>query len=752
MRFFFAPWRLCVFAWMSGVVSADLPNLAPDPGAEAGPAAMPAGWEPVVAGPAAEFAADLAERHGGVRSFRLSASEVTRAYFRSDPIPVAPGEELRIEAWVRHRGVPEGQGAVILIADFGRDEEDEGDATKVGVAAWKEEWHKVAGVKVVPPGASSMRLRMGVSYSMGTVWWDDVVVRPAKPLAARFALEDGRLPPGGGAVPVEILNRDGRKGIVRVRVRIDGTASERRVDLTGKSLQRIEVPVRVEGRGDKKVAVELLAGDGKEILFSAEGDAKVPPPLVLQPPTPTHWVVEDGEPRLGGELEVALGAEERKTASLVVRLQDAAGVDVPQAHGPLRMPVPDGTVEFEWKLPEVPPGAYRLVAELTQGGGKALTAAQAWGVIPRAKARVTVNADGHLEAEGKVLFPLGMFNNVAKAEESAAAGFNVAHTYNAARVTPGARPDDRRLFDTMARVGQAGMRMLLLVPGRLAEAGDWDGFRRRIRMFRNHPALLAWDEEEGLARGDLKIDHLRRIRQILREEDPNHPFMVGDASDVVGRVRGKPEFFPAECMDLGMWWWYPFPLKVRAGDALQGEEAAPAMELQPPAFLGAGRGKPVWIGVQSYKKPGEGDRYPTPEEYRVQAYLGLIHGAKGLMWYGGSVTGGLYLSTEEGRWDELKKLVTEIRGMEDVFLAPAGPAPVVEPVTAPVSAALRLPSGRKILLAANRRPDPVEAVFLLPGLPDAEAKVRNENRTVRIEGGRLRDRFGPLDVHVYELP
>src|SRR5439155_1495901 len=163
---------------------------------------------------------------------------------------------------------------------------------------------------------------------------------------------------------------------------------------------------------------------------------------------------------------------------------------------------------------------------------------------------------------------------------------------------------------------KAGMRALFLVPTPFATAGDWAGFRRRIRMFRNHPALLAWDEEEGIARGEMKPAVLAKIRQVLREEDPNHPLMVGDSRDAINRVTDRSDFFPLASMELGMWWWYPLPLGPRPGDALQGEELARTYELAPPSFLTlSNTDKPLWVGVQSYKKPRADARYPTPAEY-----------------------------------------------------------------------------------------------------------------------------------------
>ena len=43
------------------------------------------------------------------------------------------------------------------------------------------------------------------------------------------------------------------------------------------------------------------------------------------------------------------------------------------------------------------------------------------------------------------------------------------------------------------------------------------------------------------------------IRRILHEEAPNHPLMVADSRDVIGRVTDPNRFFPVDFMDLGMW-------------------------------------------------------------------------------------------------------------------------------------------------------------------------------------------------------
>jgi hypothetical protein len=234
--------------------------------------------------------------------------------------------------------------------------------------------------------------------------------------------------------------------------------------------------------------------------------------------------------------------------------------------------------------------------------------------------------------------------------------------------------------------------------------------------------------------------------------------MVGDPYDVINRIKDRSNFFPVDYMDMGMWWWYPLPFKkpsatqAAAAQALEGEEEQARWdELSPPQFLTKARtGKPIWVGVQSYKK--KDSRYPTPLEYRAQAYIAIIHGAKGLMWYGGSVTGGLFLAPEEGHWDDLKKLVKELRGLSPEFMSPTVDRPKVSPAGALISVCIKESPDRLVMLAANRGPEAVEVTFSSSRLKAGPAKVISENREVKTSTGALRDTLGPYVVHVYELP
>jgi hypothetical protein len=400
------------------------------------------------------------------------------------------------------------------------------------------------------------------------------------------------------------------------------------------------------------------------------------------------------------------------------------------------IPAGDGVGHATLKGQPMAEGDYTIVADLQSGSGKSIAKVELpWHVIPRRLAKVTLNAAGYPESDGKAIFPLGIFNG-GKFKEQAEAGFTVTHAYNAVRLEEDREHADQNASRYIDNTYENGMKMLFMVPMKAAIAGDYGAIRSRVRMFRNHPGLLAWDEEEGYARGDFKGDRLKKIRQIVAEEDPNHPFMVGDARDVITRIpKDRSDLFPEAEMDMGMWWWYPLPFKTSTtGNALEGDEGPPGNEMVPPSFLvNAVTKKPLWVGVQSYKKKDQ--RYPTPIEYRSQAYVAIIHGAKGLMWYGGSVSGGLFLAPEEGHWDDLKKLAHELHELEPVLLSPNVDPPTFMPAKAPISACIRQAKDRTVLLAANRGATAVEVTFSSP----------------KIKAGSLKEHFEPYEVKVVDL-
>jgi hypothetical protein len=571
---------------------------------------LPTGWEPLVIGPATRIESDPSEKHAGRSSIRVTAEEITRAYARSTvPVEVAPGEAIEASAWVKVRDVPADKGAVIMIAEF-----DDSKGAQIGVEKFAtlpvktagEEWTKIKGSVKVPENAARLHLRLGFSYSRGSVWWDDVNVTAKQPLACRIDLPEGRLSQAMKKLPVTLLNRDGSTKPLHVQVTINKQTTSAKHVPNGDIVQRLGIPIGALKPGEAAVTASLMETKGAQPIFVDEAKATVPPPLTLGVPSPTHWTIDDTRPVIEGIVDVAVSDEVRQGASLSVRVLDSAGSLrgqwQPGGGGPQ-----EGRREFSMKIAQLPEGEYKLLAVLTPARGEPIKSEQPWHVISGEKTRVTINSRGYPEYNGKTIFPLGMFNG-GRFKEQAETGFTVTHAYNAVRIeSADLIAADKRALAFVDATQEHGMKAIFMLPMKLAIAGDFDGVRRRVRMFRNHPGLLAWDEEEGFARGDFKPDTLKKLRQIVAEEDPNHPFLVGDSHDVITRIPpDRSDFFPLGEMDLGMWWWYPFPLKERQADALLGEDAGPAdagLEAVPPAFLvNAKTRKPLWVGIQAYKK------------------------------------------------------------------------------------------------------------------------------------------------------
>jgi len=712
---------------------------------------VPTGWEKIVIGVAPTFRIDH-DAHVGKSAACIDAPEQTRAYLSSSPIPVAPGEKLVGSAWVRVNDVQKGMGAVILIAQFSRADGSNASVAKVGVAdVTKNGWQQIKGPIEVPEDVEQLRLRAGFSYTKGTCCWDDVEVHSEQPVVARVSLPGNRLSPAMEAIPVTVINRTGAKTPLHIALSLDDAPFAADVKLDGKHTQTVNVPVSIDKRGKAKLALNLHHKKDDKPFLTQSIALTIPPPIVLDPPSPTHWASQDGPPQIDGDVLLALKPKTSSGAKLIVNLLDESN-KVRATWSTQKLG--DGVNSYSIKPGALPQGKYSIeaVVQPAGGGGQPMRSTQDWFIIPRSKAKVTINEQGFCVADGKPVFPMGVFNS-GDPEELAEAGFTVTHAYNATRVAAGVRPDDRKMLEYLDHTEKVGMKSLTMVPLEFAAHGEWDAFRRRIRMFRNHPAILAWDEEEGLARGDWKMETLVKVRQILKEEDPNHPFMVGDARDVIFRVKDRSNFFALDQLDMGMWWWYPLPLKKEKRiDALEGEEVS-GLELTPPAFLTQAKtNKPIWVGVQSYKK--ENTRFPTPIEYRAQAYIAIAEGGKGLMWYGGYVTGGMFQAQNktDAHWPEVKQLVTELKSLQDVFIGATETKPTLTPSDAPVSVALKRSPQRLVLIAANRGEKPVELTITSPAIKAGAVKVISEDRTVRAGAGQITDKFEPYGVHVYQLP
>lgn len=734
------------------VCASEQMNLLSNGGFESGTDSegIPLGWSAYVPGATAEIRIDSPDARQGSSSTFLKTSSDVKAILVSEPVPVAAGETLILSIFFRCEHLATSSaGTIAFNAGFlNRDRHYVSwDRTQVAAPA-QANWSQLTKEVVVPANTAYATLQIGLNKMTGSLWLDDASLSALLPQVVRFDLTEKEFPPALVELPLVLINRDPTLSGKSVQITTQPGGHTLQATFSKRPETCLDAPFTLPKRGTHNLKATLGTTDA----FVAQDTVTVPEVIRMEPLVPTHFCIEDGTPRLEGRLWIFEEPERRASTQLYITLRNVSGIVAQRQIQSL----PQNPVLFTLEALDADLGDYILDVSALANDALVGSASQDWHVIPRFLSEVVLGENGYLVVNGKPFFPIGMFNGSRLAEQSMA-GFNVAHGYNAMATSPGTVPNNQQAKNFLDQAHSLGMKTLMLVThGGHSRSVD-DEFVRRVRMFRNHPGLLAWDEEEGVARGEMPLSNLSRMHAILKKEAPEHPFMVGDARAPIFDVHDRSDFFPVEYMDLSMWWWYPFPLDSNTeASALEGEQQSQAGVLDPPSFLTLAKtSKPIWVGIQAYRKPNRSDgRFPTPDEYRAQAYLSLIHGAKGLMYYVGSGSGGngILNKPEEGNWEYLKQLVAELRSLEEVFMsADAAKQVQITPEDSPVSVRLKQTQRGLVLLAANRCTSRTSVSFLLDTGESKSATVLFEDRTVAIAKDILEDTFAPLEVHVYAI-
>jgi hypothetical protein len=140
-------------------------------------------------------------------------------------------------------------------------------------------------------------------------------------------------------------------------------------------------------------------------------------------------------------------------------------------------------------------------------------------------------------------------------------------------------------------------------------------------------------------------------------------------------------------------------------------------------------------------------RLLTPEEFRCQSYLALIHGAKGLIYF-------VYPAGTTQAMESLLRVSREVKALtpwlltRDIPQTPTG-------IAVPVQYSIRVNEhGEYLALAANSRPWPVRFVMGLPQAMLADKDAVREffgGESVKVENGAFADDLPPFAAKVYAL-
>jgi len=388
-------------------------------------------------------------------------------------------------------------------------------------------------------------------------------------------------------------------------------------------------------------------------------------------------------------------------------------------------------------------------------------------------AHVTINEDGVLEIDGRKVLPIG---------------------FTSGPPPDGRTPDGKRAFEeirdaggTFFRTGQAGSTSwnetttaqeqvwmdataqhgLYCWPrlGKLSSLEETDDERETLlrsvlHRFRNHPGLLVWKNVDEPFWGKVSAESMIRAYNIIKEVDPCHP--IGLTQAPRGTVEDLRPYNPAA--DILLLDIYPIGYPPGRHSLWPNKEISMVGDYT--RFIReVADGKPIWMVLQiawsGVVKPGKTLRFPTFAQERFMTYQALINGARGLIYFGGSIKAAMTPEDAELGWNwtfwrrVLHPVVEEVGSrspLAPALVAPESKLPVKVEGADDVEFCVREVGGDVYILACKREGQTVQVKFT--GLPAwaGEADVLYESpRKVQAKDGSVTDWFAPFDVHVYHF-
>lgn len=301
--------------------------------------------------------------------------------------------------------------------------------------------------------------------------------------------------------------------------------------------------------------------------------------------------------------------------------------------------------------------------------------------------------------------------------------------------------------------------------------------RRAVDRCADHPAPLFWESMDEPAWTNKNPAQPRATPaglamgyEYLKSLDPARPVYMNHAPrNTVETLRAYGTAADIVCVDI-----YPIiPDGLPVTYAITPDGRHGDLPNQTPSCVGefvdkmkkvARPGQPVFIVLQGFSwgvtvsGPRRENflRYPSRRETRFMAYNAIVHGAKGLMYWGLH-----HVPRDHAFVADLRSVLNEIADLSPAWTRgePLG-TPALRyrergsTIAAGIETMARRLNGEITLIAANTGIDPAAADFTLPpAFPrNGELRVLGENRSVGVENGTFFDEFEGLGVHVYQCP
>ena len=287
---------------------------------------------------------------------------------------------------------------------------------------------------------------------------------------------------------------------------------------------------------------------------------------------------------------------------------------------------------------------------------------------------------GFLLKGGRLLFPIGCYElpkEDAELEKMAQSGINIVRCHN------------KTDLDRAASVGILGW---IPVP---MQAGSSESLREKIESLITHPALAIWEGPDEIVHNFTAWSGLYRTKGVYKSPDEwrrQTPRAIAyseeQARQIIPKIRDSIELIrtldsnkrqiwinEAAQSDLKFVRQYIDHIDITGCDIYPVREGSRDVAIVGDAterWKQVGRNqKPVWMVLQAFSWSELGDYYghktvvyPSFAESRFMAYDVIVHGARGILYWGSH-----YLKSSEFR-QSLYALTSELEALQPFFVAP----------------------------------------------------------------------------------
>ena len=379
----------------------------------------------------------------------------------------------------------------------------------------------------------------------------------------------------------------------------------------------------------------------------------------------TESPCEDAQAPIRLKIESRYALDE---ASIVCTLDGTASDRVRRTGAQIEVRPPDGG----WKLPSWP--EVRVTGRDVRGTRFADTQVCCFGTRVQ-RGVVSLRDDGMTLVDGRPFFPLGVYGvTCLKAADEPVLEKLKAAKFNAVQTYAGGKEDLDWFLGAAERHGLKAV----IEPARRNFCRPRDVLETAYAL-RERPSLLTWYLGDDTATHQSAI-HLREVGRCVKAVDDAH---ITSQSDSVlwrdltlsrqTRLVGLTDVFIPQL--------YP-AMKAEVTGRETPEITRDFLEYRRDLAAAGNPVTGIWPALQGFKGYGSWPRYPTAAEQRAQAWLSIVHGAKGLFWYthhGNGRDGNAGLVDDPKLWESVTDVVAEIdRHKADLVTRDAKVQPTVE--------------------------------------------------------------------------